>query len=123
MAGKSTQNEAIVQWWSRTMQRLSRKCWNNRALPSGPATTALASATRATASATTAAFARNHGTSFVHHQGAAHQVAAVAGFHRTIGGGVVVDLNEAEPASFTGKTITHYVHAIHGNTRLREEIR
>jgi hypothetical protein len=104
---------------------LSRECWkDNPVLPARPAAAAFApAATTRTTSATTAAFARNHGAGFVHYQGAAHQVATVAGFHRTVGGGVVVDFNESKPASLTGETITHHVYAIDGYARLREEIR
>jgi hypothetical protein len=93
-----------------------------RLLPARTATAALASAATTTR-ASTAAFAGNHGTGFIHHQCAAHQVASVASLHCTIGSGVVVNFNEAKSASLTGKTITHYVHAIHGNARLGEEIR
>jgi hypothetical protein len=94
-----------------------------RALPARPATAALTSATTTGATPAAATFARNHGTGFVHNQRAAHQVATITGFHSTVGSGVIVDFNEPEPASFTGKTITHHVHAIDGDTRLRKEIR
>jgi hypothetical protein len=93
------------------------------ALAAGPSTAALASTATARAASTTAAFAGNHGTGFVYDQRAAHQVATVAGFDGAIGCGVVVNFNEAKPASLAGKTIPHHVHAIHGDTRLREEIR
>jgi hypothetical protein len=93
------------------------------ALPAGPATAALASAATTRTTSTTAAFAGNHGTGFVDNECTAHQVAAIARFHGTVSSGIVVYLNEAEPASLAGKTITHHVHAIHGDTRLGEEIR
>jgi hypothetical protein len=89
-----------------------------------PSTAALASTTTATTRASsTATFAGNHGTGFVYDQRAAHEVAAVASFDGAIGCGVVVNFHEAKPACLAGKTITHYIHAIHGDTRLREEIR
>jgi hypothetical protein len=88
------------------------------------ATTALASAAASrTSTAATAAFAGNHGTGFVDHECAAHQVAAIASLNRAVSGGVVIDLNEPESASLAGETIAHYVHAIDGHARLREEIR
>jgi hypothetical protein len=95
------------------------------ALAAGPSTAALASTATATtrATSTTAAFAGNHGTGFVYDQRAAHEVATVAGLDGAIGRRVVVNFHEAKPASLAGKTITHYIHAIHGDTRLREEIR
>jgi hypothetical protein len=92
-------------------------------LTAGPATAALTSAATATRTATAATFARNHGTGFVHHQCATQQVAAIASFDGTVRSSVIVDFNEPEAARLTGKTIAHYIHAIHGNTRLREEIR
>jgi hypothetical protein len=93
-------------------------------LAAGPSTTALAStATAATRPSTTTAFAGNHGTGFVYYQRAAHQVATVAGLDGAIGCSVVVNFHEAKPASLACKTIAHYVYAIHGDTRLREEIR
>jgi hypothetical protein len=103
----------------------SRKCWQDKLdfLASGPAAAALASAATAGTTATAATFAWHHRTGFVHHQRAAQQVAAVASFDCAVSGGVVVDFDEPESASLTGKTIAHYIHAIHGNTRLREEIR
>src|SRR5271170_2677609 len=102
---------------------LSRKCWkDNPGLAARTSTAAFASAASTRATSATA-FAWNHGTGFVHYECAAHQVATIAGFHRAVSRGIVVDFNEPEPARLTGKTITHYVHAIHGNTRLREEIR
>jgi hypothetical protein len=93
-----------------------------RVLAARPATAAFASAA-STRTPATPAFAWNHGAGFIHHQCAPHQVAAVASFHRTVGSGVVIDFHEPEPTSLTGKTITHYVHAIDGDTRLRKEIR
>ena len=42
------------------------------------------------------AFTRSHWPGLIHHQGAAHQVLAVAGFDRTICQRVVVDLHESE---------------------------
>jgi hypothetical protein len=93
-----------------------------RNLPAGTSTAALAS-TAASRAPTTAAFARNHRTGFIDHQGAAHQVATIAGFYGPVGGGIVVDLNEPESASHAGETIAHHVHAIDGDTRLRKEIR
>jgi hypothetical protein len=96
----------------------------SEALAAGPSTAALAStATATTRASTAAAFAGNHGTGFVYDQRAAHQVATVAGFDGAIGCSVVVNFHEAKPASLAGKTIAHYVDAIHGDTRLREEIR
>jgi hypothetical protein len=95
----------------------------NRALATGPSAAALASATSTTGTATAAAFAGNHGTGFVHHQRAAHQVASITSFDGPVSGGVVVDFNEPESASLASETIAHYVHAIHGDTGLREEIR
>jgi hypothetical protein len=93
-------------------------------LAAGPSTAALASTPTATTRApSTAAFAGNHGTGFVYDQRAAHEVATVAGLDGAIGRRVVVNFHEAKPASLAGKTITHYIHAIHGHTRLGEEIR
>jgi hypothetical protein len=91
-------------------------------LAARPTATALASTAPRTASST-AAFARNHGTGFIDYQCAAHQIAAIAGFDGTVGCGVIVNLNEPESPSLAGETITHHVHAIDGDTRLREEIR
>jgi hypothetical protein len=92
-------------------------------LPARPATTAFAPAAASGTASATAAFAWNHGARFVYDQCAAHQVAAIASFHGAVGSRIVVDLNEPESASLAGKTIAHDIHAIHGNTRLREEIR
>jgi hypothetical protein len=91
-------------------------------LAARPTATALASTAPRTASST-AAFARNHGTGFVHYQRATHQIAPIAGFYGAVSRRIVVDLNESKTASLTGKTITHHVHAIDGYARLREEIR
>jgi hypothetical protein len=102
---------------------LSRKCWNNKwVLAARPTTAALASAAPRT-TASPAAFARNHGTGFIDYQCAAHQIATIAGFDGTISRGVIVNLNEPESPSLAGETITHHVHAIDGDTLLREEIR
>jgi hypothetical protein len=79
-------------------------------------------AARTTATAA-AAFARNHGASFVDHQSAAQEVAPIARFNCAVCGRVVVDFDESESAGLTCKTIAHHIHAIHGDTRLRKEIR
>jgi hypothetical protein len=95
-------------------------------LPAASAATTAISATAAWASASTpaaTAFARDHGAGFVDHQGTSHQVAAVACFDGTIRCRVVVNFNEPESASLACETVTHHVHAVDGNTRLREEIR
>jgi hypothetical protein len=93
-----------------------------KVLTSGPAAAPIAPTTAAGTPAT-ASFTRNHRTSFVHNQGAAHEVTSVAGFDGSISGSVVVDFNEAEPSGFARESIAHYIHAVYGNTRLREEIR
>jgi hypothetical protein len=92
-------------------------------LTTWPSAAALASSASTRPSTAPTAFAGNHGTGFVDYQRAAHQVASVASFDGTIGSRVVADFNEPESASLAGKTIAHHIHAIHGNTRLREEIR
>jgi hypothetical protein len=93
-------------------------------LPARTSAAALAStAASRTASTTASALAWNHGTGFVDHQRAAHQIAPIAGFYGTVSRRVIVDLNEPETASLTGETITHHVHAVDGDTGLREEIR
>src|SRR5512135_3519724 len=100
------------------MRKRSRKCWkNDSGLAARPSASAIASAAATGSTPTAAAFAGNHGTSFVHYQRATHQVAAIAGFDGAVGGGVVVDFDEAESASLAGESITHHVYAINRNTR------
>jgi hypothetical protein len=94
-----------------------------RLLAPGTSAAAFTSATTATGTATTATLAWNHRTGFIHYQRATQEIAAVASFDRTIRSSVVVDFDEPESASLTGKTIAHYIHAVNGNTSLREEIR
>jgi len=74
---------------------------------------------------TTAAtpFARHHGASFVDHQRAAHQVAAIAGFDGVVSSRVIMDFDESEPAGLSGEAVAHYIDAVHGDSSLRKEIR
>jgi len=86
---------------------------------------AAASATPAftAASASATSLARDHGAGFIHHQRAAHEITAVAGFDGAICRGIVVDLDEPEPARFAREAIAHDIDTIHCDTGLREEIR
>src|SRR5271165_5299285 len=70
---------------------------------------AAASATPAftAASASATSLARDHGAGFIHHQRAAHEITAVAGFDGAICRGIVVDLDEPEPARFAREAIRH----------------
>jgi hypothetical protein len=111
------------------MPTRSRKCSKrDERLAAASAATTTVSATTATARAAAStpaasAFAGNHGAGFVDNQCTSHEIAAVASFDGTISRGVVVNFNESESASLACETVTHHVHAVHGNTRLREEIR
>jgi hypothetical protein len=86
-----------------------------------PSTTA--AFTPAAPTTTAAVLARDHGTSFVHHYGASHEVAAVACFNGVVRGGIIVDFDESKAAGLSSKPIAHYIHAIHGHTGLSKEIR
>jgi hypothetical protein len=94
--------------------------WELAAAASAAAFTPPASIAAATAPA---ALARNHRARFVDHQGPAHEVAAIAGLDSAIGGAVIIDFDEPEPAGFSGESIPHYVDAVYADSRLREEIR
>jgi hypothetical protein len=83
----------------------------------GPATAPLAPASA------TPAFPRHHWTCFVYYESAAHEISPVAGFDGAIGCRIVADLDESEPSGLAREPVAHHVHAIHGDTRLRKEIR
>jgi hypothetical protein len=68
-----------------------------------------------------AAFARRHRTGFIHNHRATHEVAAIACLDRALASRWIVDVYETESTSFPGKTISHYVYCVHGNTRLRKK--
>jgi hypothetical protein len=100
--------------------------WKNESL-TAPASTAAftppAAFTPSAPSTAAAVLARHHRASFVHYNGPAHKIAAVAGFNGMVGGRVIVDFDESKATRLSSKPITHYIHAVHGDTRLRKEIR
>src|SRR5581483_1341385 len=85
------------------------------------AAAAVPAATTTTAAATAAALASSHGTSFVHYDSAAHQIAAVAGLDRTVRSARIVDVDKPESPGFAGEPVTHYIYCVYGHTRLREK--
>jgi hypothetical protein len=82
-----------------------------------------AAVTAVPTTAAAAALARNHRPCFVDNQRATHEVAAIAGFDGAIGRAVIVNFDEAEPASLASESVPHYVNAVYADPRLREEIR
>jgi hypothetical protein len=109
----------------RTISTRFGEFWKNENLTAPASTAAFTPPAAFTPSApsTAAVLARNHRASLVHHHGPAHKIAAVAGFNGMVGGSVIVDFDESEATSLSGKPITHHIHAVHGDTRLRKEIR
>src|SRR5271170_8172582 len=81
---------------------------------------ALATATRATATATgpLAPFRR---TSFIDDQSSTHQLTAIAGLGGLNRYRIVIDLNKPKPASLTTETIAQNIYTVDMNTGLCEE--
>src|SRR5271166_879259 len=103
----------------------SRRFWEVRKLLPAVAVSTAPATTISTAPAKptpTASLARRHRPSFVDHQRATHEIAAVAGFNRMIGRLIVVNFHKPKPASLTGEPIPHYVYSIHGDTSLSKEV-
>jgi hypothetical protein len=90
------------------------------AIPAAAAATAAAALAMSTAAAPTA-LARSHWTRFIHHDCAAHKVAAVARLNRALARRRIVDVYKTESPGFTRKTVPHYIDCVHGNTRLRKK--
>src|SRR5581483_2386298 len=68
------------------------------------------------------AFARSHGTGFVHHQSAAHQILAVAHIDGPLGRGVIVNFHEPEAPDLAGEAVAHNHHRVHVDTCISKEI-
>jgi hypothetical protein len=79
-----------------------------------------AATTASSATTTTATFA--HGAGFVHHQRAAHELFAVAGFDGPIGCPVIGELGESKASRLTREFVPNNLHGIGVDPGLREKV-